>query len=243
MTTSRKLDLVGKSYGKLIVEKFCGVKHGHRYWKCKCQCGNYRECCTTKLIKDKDVSCVECSFKKMGENIKKKQKHNTKYLNKGKYMIGITKKGEYFYFDTEDFNKIKKYNWWFNNSGYPVTKDKNRKEIFLHRLVMNCKNKNKIIDHINRERNDSRKINLRFVSKSQNCSNTSLRKDNSSNIIGVCKLRGKWQAYIQYNHKRYYLGVYENFENAVIARLNAERDFLHEFSPQKHLFKKYNIEV
>lgn len=175
----------------------------------------------------------------MAENKRKKHYLYMNYINKGSYIVGITKKGEEFYFDSEDFDEVRKYNWWFNKSGYPITKDKNHKDLFLHHLVMG--EKNKTIDHINRKRNDARKSNLRYATRSQNCSNINLRKDNTSKIIGVSRLRGKWQANIQYKHKKYYLGVYNNFEDAVRARLKAEQRLLQEFAPQQHLFNKYNI--
>ena len=35
-----KLNLIGKSFGKLKVIGFDFVRKKHKYWKCKCGCGN-----------------------------------------------------------------------------------------------------------------------------------------------------------------------------------------------------------
>jgi len=37
------------------------------------------------------------------------------------------------------------------------------------------------------------------------------------------------------------LGSYKNIENAIIARLKAEKNYFKEFAPQRHLFKEYKI--
>ena len=36
----KKLNLVGKKFGRLTVVKLAYIKNGRTYWKCKCQCGN-----------------------------------------------------------------------------------------------------------------------------------------------------------------------------------------------------------
>jgi hypothetical protein len=37
------------------------------------------------------------------------------------------------------------------------------------------------------------------------------------------------------------LGVFETFEEAVITRLKAEKEYYGDFAPQKHLFAQYGI--
>ena len=51
-----------------------------------------------------------------------------------------------------------------------------------------------------------------------------------------------WLAQIKYNYKRYFLGYYDKFEDAVKARLNAELQYFGmELAPQRHLFEQYGI--
>jgi len=81
------------------------------------------------------------------------------------------------------------------------------------------------LDHINRNRTDNRIENLREVSKSCNSRNCGNFNSNTSNIKGVCfhKNRGKWISQIGMGVKNYYLGIFENFDEAVLHRLAAEQ--------------------
>ncbi|MBR0343607.1 MAG: hypothetical protein IJH64_15400 [Oscillospiraceae bacterium] len=52
-----------------------------------------------------------------------------------------------------------------------------------------------------------------------------LRKDNKSGYKGVCqKKNGKWMAYLMKKGRRYYLGSYDNINEAVKARKRAEKE-------------------
>ena len=74
---------------------------------------------------------------------------------------------------------------------------------------------NKIIDHINRTRNDNRWKNLREATKSQNNSN-SLR-NNKCGFRGISKQRGGWQVMIQHQNKQQYVGFYKTCQEAAKA--------------------------
>lgn len=60
----------------------------------------------------------------------------------------------------------------------------------------------------------------------------SVRRDNSSGYTGVWfdKSRSKWCAQITVNKKRIDLGRFDDFEAAVLARINAENEHFKEFS-------------
>lgn len=60
--------------------------------------------------------------------------------------------------------------------------------------------------------------------------------------VGKIKNENSWVATARINGKKTNLGRYNNFEDAIIARLKAEKKYFGEFSPQKHLFKEYGIE-
>jgi uncharacterized membrane protein len=83
------------------------------------------------------------------------------------------------------------------------------------------------IDHINHIRTDNRINNLRVVSHSDNCKNSSMRTDNTSNVVGVSYSpeRKKWCAYITSNYKTTSLGRYKDFFEAVCARKSAENSY------------------
>lgn len=70
------------------------------------------------------------------------------------------------------------------------------------------------IDHINRNKADNRIINLREVKRSTNMANSENRSNNTSGFKGVTFDRGKWQAQIVYEGKRYNLGRFSSAEDA-----------------------------
>lgn len=82
------------------------------------------------------------------------------------------------------------------------------------------------IDHINHVRTDNRISNLRLVSRDENCRNASRASNNSSGTTGVSwhKRAGKWLAVIVHDGEQRHLGVFTEFEDAVAARKQAERD-------------------
>lgn len=81
------------------------------------------------------------------------------------------------------------------------------------------------VDHINRAKDDDRWVNLRHVGRQCNARNCGNRCDNTSLVKGVHWHRRvkKWQVYIMVNYKNHYLGRYDDFDNAVCARLAAEQ--------------------
>mgnify|MGYP000058039159 CR=1 FL=1 len=89
------------------------------------------------------------------------------------------------------------------------------------------------IDHINGNKADNRICNLRLVTNKKNTRNHGLYKHNISGTSGVCfnMQQGKWQAYIRTNekcekkYKQKHLGYFLNYEEAVAARKQAEKEY------------------
>ena len=100
------------------------------------------------------------------------------------------------------------------------------------------------VDHKNRNKLDNRKSNLRLSTDTESVRNRGLSHRNKSGILGVFmpKNRRMWESRITVNKKVLFLGNYENFEDAVIERLKAEKMYFGDFSPQKELFEEYGIE-
>lgn len=230
------LDLNGKRFGRLTIIKRVenrilpsGQKRSQ--WLCKCDCGNYATVLGFMLTSGNTQSCG-CLHDEVFAKARKK--YNTYDLS-GEYGVGYTTKGDKFYFDLEDYDKIKDYCWTIRNNGYvtaycPTTMN----HILLHRLIMNCDNNNLYIDHIhgNKTRNDNRKSNLRIATPSQNMMNKPLLKNNTSGITGVSwnKRKGKWESYITIDNKRKGLGYFTNFDDAIEARKAAEKKYFGEYS-------------
>ena len=133
--------------------------------------------------------------------------------------ISLTR-GKYAIVDNEDYEFLIQWKWWFTTRGYAVRED-GGKVVFMHRLI------NKTLmgldtDHINMNKLDNRKCNLRTISRSQNIMNINPRKNNTSGVKGVQKHAEGWMARIKLNYQTIYLGYFKRFEDAVNARKKAE---------------------
>lgn len=88
------------------------------------------------------------------------------------------------------------------------------------------------VDHINHNPYDNRKDNLRIVTSTQNSYNRRIQSNNTSGVTGVyyANDRNKWRAYIKSDKKQIYLGQFDNKEDAIKARKEAEEKYFGEYS-------------
>lgn len=56
-------NLIGERFGRLVVEEKSPEKGHAVFWFCKCDCGNYTDVASTKLIQGTTISCG-CQLKK-----------------------------------------------------------------------------------------------------------------------------------------------------------------------------------
>jgi hypothetical protein len=131
-------------------------------------------------------------------------------LNQGKFVL----------VDDEDYQYINQWNWTYNphGGGYASRTDRSQprqKTILMHRELMKAK-KGQQVDHINRNRLDNRRSNLRICTPGDNSRNAGKRKDGISKYKGVYKREdnGYFVAHIQFNQKRLFLGYYTDELNA-----------------------------
>ncbi len=102
---------------------------------------------------------------------------------------------KYFKIDKEDYEKVYAFKWTLDTNGYVLNNKCGR----IHRYIMKCKNNDgQIVDHINNDRLDNRKTNLRMVNYSQNGQNKLKRKNTSSKFIGVSLIKDtrRWSSRI-----------------------------------------------
>ena len=236
-------DLIGKRFGFLTVverAKDHVSRSGRKRtkWICLCDCGNHTEVLATNLKQGKIISCG--CYKKEVTDFKKKYNN---YDLSGEFGIGYTSKGEEFYFDLEDYDKIKDYTWYKNDQGYLIAhiKDGN---VRMHRLIMDASDDYEV-DHIHGKetRHDNRKFNLRLVTHSQNNWNKDKLITNTSGYRGVSwsKTHGKWESQIEYNHNHLHLGFFEDVQEAYDTRLKAEEKYFGEYSYDNSMRYYQNI--
>ena len=92
------------------------------------------------------------------------------------------------YIDKEDYEKVKEYKWGLSIHGNDIrvcgsSPELNR--IYLHQFLINNIEKDKVIDHIDRNPLNNCKNNLRVVTRSINSTNAKPRLENKSGIRGV----------------------------------------------------------
>lgn len=140
------------------------------------------------------------------------------YLGKGKYAL----------VDEEDVTWVtENFKWRVDPYGY-ATSDwnkltKEKKTVFMHKIILQKYNllpKDLFTDHINLDKLDNRKSNLRAVTKSQNSMNTTTTKQNMSGYKGVSWHnigKGWWRALLHKDGKRHHLGLFSTKEEAAEA--------------------------
>lgn len=101
----------------------------------------------------------------------------------------------------------------------------------MHRLILSLKS-GEICDHINGDKLDNRKKNLRVCTSSQNLANRGSQKNSRSGIKGVTFYvrTGKWAANIAFNRKQTFLGYFLSKEEAASAYNQAAIEHHGEFA-------------
>lgn len=164
------------------------------------------------------------------------------YQNTNTQWVGLPlyRKGEvieYALVDLADLPRIFAVSnkWKINSNGYAFCRkgsEPNRELVLLHRLLMD--NPESYVDHINRNRLDNRRLNLRLATQGQNALNRGkLRtpKAPASPYKGVTRQRdGAWVARLGINGVRHYLGRFRTQEEAAQAYDHAARQLHKEFA-------------
>lgn len=152
--------------------------------------------------------------------------------------IALTK-GEFALVDDADFEWLNQWKWCYVSSGYAMRREylgggrgnEKARYILMHRIIADAANDEEV-DHINRNKLDNQRDNLRLCDSSQNKFNTSVRRDNKSGVRGVSwyKAYQKWTASIKSRGTTKFLGYFDSLEEAVEARKQAERQLFGEFA-------------
>jgi hypothetical protein len=149
----------------------------------------------------------------------------------------ITSKGE-FIIDTQDLGiiGIADFSWQIDERGYVIMNtycrhDKDyvhRNKYRVHRVIMGCPDE-LVIDHIDGNKLNNKRSNLRICTQGENNQNlTKLRTNNSTGYRGVYynKKLDKYTASVSINKKRVYLGAYETAEEANQKAIEARGELM-----------------
>lgn len=153
--------------------------------------------------------------------------------------LTITSKGvtHIVYYDDQDHHLISKYRWSMHPKGY-VCCTRNHRCILMHRLILGVTDDSTVlVDHINHNKTDNRRNNIRICTRSENQRN--VRPSGRSKYLGVAineykKKNGSvslvFKAIIKTPPKAIYLGSYKDEISAAIAYDHAARKFHGDFA-------------
>ena len=175
--------------------------------------------------------CKKCFYAN-----RKKKNEKMQYTVENGIATFITSNGIEFIVDEEDAERVADYSWYINNYGY-VRGWVNGKDVTLHRFILgllDSEGKALVVDHINHDKLNNTKGNLRVCTNQQNLRNT--------NAKGYIKGRnGKHQVKIMVDGRSISLGEYESEEHARAVRIMAEKEYFGEFSSKVDLFEDAEI--
>lgn len=147
--------------------------------------------------------------------------------------ISLTQ-GKHALVDDKDFERLSQFKWHLRHNGY-AARNKSRKvgggTIFMHRIVLGAP-KGMESDHINGDKLDNRRKNLRICTSSQNKANRNKQSNNSSGFKGVRfnVERGKWCAFIGFKGRSFNLGRFKYRKEAIVAYNKAAKKHFGEFA-------------
>lgn len=160
-------------------------------------------------------------------------------------------KGFVAFVDDEDFEHFNKHKWMISDGGYavrnlPMVNSVRHGFSRMHREILGLKKRDGVVvDHINGNKLDNRKENLRFCTISQNGMNRSHERKNKIGLKGVSwdKANKKWLVVIGYGAGiQKHIGRFSNPEDAHKAYCEAALKYHGEFAnfgndKQKELVK------
>lgn len=138
-------------------------------------------------------------------------------------FVPTNQEGVFVIIDREDADRILPYRWHINSTGYAIRARRLSDPPGGAKVRMHCE----ILsvpdgyqrDHINRNKLDNRKANLREATSRQNKGNIARKRDNTSGFKGVywAPHAKKWVAEIRFQGKKTHLGYFAQKEDGARA--------------------------
>jgi hypothetical protein len=145
--------------------------------------------------------------------------------------------GKFAIVDDEDYDFLIQWKWHLSNRGYARRNNYvegvivNPKSILMHRVILGDPIGFQV-DHINGDKLDNRKSNLRVCTTGENARNRGKNKNGTSGYKGVhfYKAYRKWQSHIMHERKMVWLGYFDTAEKAALAYNEAATKLHGEFA-------------
>lgn len=207
------VDLTGQCFGHWKVLERANKKGKQAYWVCMCDCGVVKVVGASSLRNGTSKSCG-CKDGKL----------NPYYIKDEVVYVKLSNCEDFMLCDIDDWYRLRLFKWHKDSLGYAACSKLKKR---CHCCVIDSNSNNQVIDHINRNRLDNRKSNLRVVSYKENVRNSNKKSTNKSGIVGVWydKQRMKWCAGISANGVSISLGRYDTIADAYTARVHGENKY------------------
>lgn len=126
----------------------------------------------------------------------------------------------------KDFKAVNKYKWYLSRKGYARRNKKNGDDNphqYMHRMIISAE-QGQITDHINRQRLDNRRTNLRIVTPSQNRLNSSQEFSNLTGHKNISWVKHKklWRLRVIRNGEKVVEKNSKSLNNLLILRDSLE---------------------
>jgi HNH endonuclease len=129
-------------------------------------------------------------------------------------LQGTKAQGRCAKIDDEDLELVKGKRWIYNQ-GYAISAGIGG----MHRFILGCTEANRIVDHINGDRLDNTRANLRIVSRWQNKNNAKIpRVPTEHEGIMFDTFKERYAVILYDNQHRVILGEYGTIDEAVAVR-------------------------
>lgn len=216
--STKAIDITGKKFSRLTAMYLTSErgKQGQRMWMCSCDCGNQKVIMQQSLTSGNTRTCGRCP--------------NEYVINGDVVKINIstpTHPDTWTTIDLEDLPKVVPFvnqnggqsKWLAHDSGWGCYAIDTNRSTKLHRIIIGAKTNKQLVDHLNGDKLDNRKSNLRIVTPAENNKNVRRKSNNSSGATGVYEERssGLFVAAIQMQHKKLHIGRYDTVSEANIA--------------------------
>lgn len=150
--------------------------------------------------------------------------------------IGVSKGGETAV-SSEDYGYLIQWRWNRHSGGYAVRGDSHKNVVYLHRVVVERMLGHAIpegyeVDHVDGNKLNNKRENLRLATPSQNNINRPGGAGTSSCYKGVYwyKAYGKWHVQIRQGGYRYFVGYFDDEEDAARAYDAKAKELFGEFA-------------
>lgn len=132
--------------------------------------------------------------------------------------------------DDADYELLNQYKWHLS-AGYAVRRlriGNSQIPIYMHRMITGIPDKY-FTDHIDGNKLNNQKVNLRIATNSQNQANRKLIRSKTGHK-GITFEAGKFRARITVNRKIFNLGRHEKIEDAINAYNKASKKYFKEYA-------------